>query len=181
MITIAISLSILYSCGGGGGDSAAPNTSGVSVPSGISQTAELEKQYLKKAKELIEIQEGYEDWQRFMTPEKRLAAAKTFEEGKKQLNSLQHEIRAIKNAEKILYLEAAQIEDRYKDRMDEVLLVSSDKSLMQVHFGLINLKQDSLKEIENKSIKRFKSHQLQRQSKQLKVYETDAFVYVQEV
>lgn len=181
VITIGVLLSSLASCGGGGGEGVSTSKGGnSSVPSGISQTAQLEKQYREKAKELIERQESYELFYEMMTPERRLIVAKRFEEGKKQLNSLQKQINALKNAEKISFLSTEEVEHRYKDRINEVLIVKNDKSLIQTHIDLINLSEESLKQIEEKSIERF-NPQTGRENKKLKVYETDSFVYVQKV
>lgn len=181
LITLGIILSGLYGCGGsGGGEGATTPQKSSSVPSGISLTEKLQKQYNEKAKELIQIQEGYEHLYELMSEERRLQRANQFEEGKEQLNSLQRQIEALKNAEKISFLKSEEIKDRYRDRMDEVLIIKNDSNLMQTHVDLINLAPESLEQVEDKSIQRFEA-QTETSGRQFKVYETKAFIYVQEV
>lgn len=181
LITLGIILTGLYGCGGnGGGEGATSNQKASGVPSGISQTAELEKQYNEKAKELINIQEGYHLFYRSMSEERRLHQAKKFEKGKKQLYSLQMQIETLKSAERISFLKPEQIQNKFRDRLNEILFVEDATNIMQVHSELINLSPERLEQVENKSIKRFDA-QAQALDKQFKVYETKTFIYVQEV
>jgi|GEM_PF-4741252 len=171
----------LASCGGGGGaDNAASSVTKTSVPAGISQAEELQKQYRKKAKELIDIQEYYELLYEMMTPERRLINAKRFQAGQKQLNSLQQQIDALKSAEDISFLSLEEIQHKYRLRLDDILIVDNQSGLIETHSRLINLSPESLKEIEDKKIQKVDFQSLTA-GQELKVYETSAFIYIKKI
>lgn len=178
-----IVMTLLASCGGGDNtQSSGENLSGAATGqeknANLVTSSVLEKQYNQKAQELLELQEHYEENYENYSQKKLFEMAAEFEQGKEELESIQGQITQQAEAKNISFKTLSQVQQDYKDRAEDLVLVDQGIALIKLHKDALNIRNNVLTLIEERKVRELNTLDFRREQK-FQVYETKMFVYLQ--